>query len=68
VFDQAENRLHLQKGILFELLGSGRASMPARAKVARAKVARAKVARARPARSKATRTASRPTTRTRRAR
>jgi ornithine carbamoyltransferase len=64
VFDQAENRLHLQKAILFELLGARRATAGAAARggrkadrgaAARAKVVRAKVARAKAARGVAPR-------------
>ena len=39
VFDQAENRLHLQKAILFELMGAARAQAPGRARAATTKAA-----------------------------
>jgi ornithine carbamoyltransferase len=39
VFDQAENRLHLQKAILFELMGAARTQAPGRARSATTKAA-----------------------------
>jgi ornithine carbamoyltransferase len=72
VFDEAENRLHLQKAILFELMGTGRVSAgnaPARGGAARGKAAPAKPARRTSGRAKvavvrAARKASRPGSRT----
>jgi len=70
VFDEAENRLHLQKAILFELMAADAGRETAsRAKTARAKAARGKPARAKTApRKKASRAPRRGRTGTRRAR